>query len=156
MLNYGLFYSSGRNSQKFHYVYFEQGRELPALRRALRSQTARSASPDVEFCFRRRCHASSCFRNPESEGVSDLLSIIFFIVLIFFLFPIRSEVDYPTQPPMMSFKHFLSTQDDNITDEESFKRYNEYKLEFKKEQIKEFFLQHKEEEWYAIIAICRK
>ena len=57
---------------------------------------------------------------------------------------------------MMSFKHFLSTQDDNITDEESFKRYNEYKLEFKKEQIKEFFLQHKEEEWYAIIAVCRK
>jgi hypothetical protein len=57
------------------------------------------------------------------------------------------EPDFPTQPPMMSFKQFLSSQDDNITDEEAIKKYNEYKVDFKKQQINEFFLAHKEEEW---------
>jgi len=47
----------------------------------------------------------------------------------------------------MSFKQFLSTQDDNITDEEAIRKYNEYKIDFKKQQINEFFLAHKEEEW---------
>lgn len=56
-------------------------------------------------------------------------------------------MDYPTQPPMMSFKSFLTQQDDNISDDEAIKKYQEYKLDFKKQQINEFFLQHKEEEW---------
>ncbi|PSN55053.1 Serrate RNA effector molecule [Blattella germanica] len=51
-----------------------------------------------------------------------------------------------TQPPMMSFKAYLQTQDDNITDEEAIKKYNEYKLEFKRQQLNEFFVTHKEEE----------
>lgn len=59
-----------------------------------------------------------------------------------------SETEFPTQPPMLSFKHFLATQDDNITDAESICKYNKYKQDFKKEQIKEFFAQHKEEEWF--------
>ena len=62
-----------------------------------------------------------------------------------------SETDFPTQPPMLSFKHFLATQDDNITDAESIQKYNKYKLDFKKEQIKEFFAQHKDEEWYVFL-----
>lgn len=57
------------------------------------------------------------------------------------------DSDYPTQPPMMSFKIFLSQQDDTISDSDAVKKYNEYKEEFKKQQINEFFLQHKEEEW---------
>ena len=48
---------------------------------------------------------------------------------------------------MMLFKHFLSQQEDTISDEEAIKKFNEYKVEFKKNQINEFFLQHKEEEW---------
>ena len=48
---------------------------------------------------------------------------------------------------MMSFKQFLSSQDDNITDEEAIKKFNEYKLDFKRQQIKEFFNQHLNEEW---------
>ncbi len=48
---------------------------------------------------------------------------------------------------MMLFKHFLAQQDDAISDDEAFKKFNEYKLEFKRNQINEFFLQHKEEEW---------
>ena len=59
----------------------------------------------------------------------------------------RPETDYPTQPAMMLFKHFLTQQEDTISDEEAIRKFNEYKLEFKKNQINEFFLQHKEEEW---------
>lgn len=59
------------------------------------------------------------------------------------------EAEYPTQPPMMAFKAFLGQQEDSITDEEAIKRYNEYKLDFKKAQISEFFLSHKDEEWYV-------
>ena len=55
--------------------------------------------------------------------------------------------DYPTQPPMMTFKQFLSQQDDNINDQDAIKKYNEYKVEFRSQQISDFFLAHKEEEW---------
>ncbi|KAL5013560.1 hypothetical protein ScPMuIL_007830 [Solemya velum] len=60
----------------------------------------------------------------------------------------RIEVDYPTQPPMLTFKQFLSQQDDSISDQDAIKKYNEYKLDFKKQQVNEFFLAHKEEEWF--------
>ena len=48
---------------------------------------------------------------------------------------------------MMTFKQFLSSQDDNITDEEAIKKFGDYKAEFRKQQINEFFVQHKDEEW---------
>jgi len=54
---------------------------------------------------------------------------------------------------MMSFKAFLGTQEDTITDEEAIKRYNEYKLEFRRQQLNEFFVAHKDEEWYISIFI---
>jgi len=50
------------------------------------------------------------------------------------------------QPVMMSFKAFLGTQDDSISDEEAIKKYAEYKLEFKRQQLNEFFVTHKDEE----------
>uniref|UniRef100_A0A0B7B5L3 Arsenite-resistance protein 2 homolog n=2 Tax=Arion vulgaris TaxID=1028688 RepID=A0A0B7B5L3_9EUPU len=56
--------------------------------------------------------------------------------------------DYPTQPAMMTFKQFLNKQDDTISQEESIKLYGEYKLEFQRQRINEFFLAHKEEEWF--------
>lgn len=62
-----------------------------------------------------------------------------------------SNSNIETQPPMMSFKAFLGTQEDTITDEEAIKRYNEYKLEFKRQQLNEFFVAHKDEEWYIFI-----
>merc|ERR1711915_765479 len=52
------------------------------------------------------------------------------------------------QPAMMSFKSFMQTQDDQISDEEAIKKYAEYKLEFKRQQLNEFFVTHKEEEWF--------
>ncbi|XP_035233246.1 serrate RNA effector molecule homolog isoform X2 [Stegodyphus dumicola] len=63
----------------------------------------------------------------------------------------QREVDSGlTQPPMMTFKQFLSSQDDGIDDQEAVKKYNEYKLEFKRQQINEFFLNHKDEEWFKL------
>ncbi len=51
------------------------------------------------------------------------------------------------QPPMLTFKSFLTTQDDSISDEDAIKKYSEYKLEFKRQQLNEFFVNHKDEEW---------
>ncbi|XP_052270807.1 serrate RNA effector molecule homolog isoform X2 [Dreissena polymorpha] len=58
------------------------------------------------------------------------------------------DPEFPTQPPMMSFKMFLGQQEDTISDQDAVKKYNEYKEEFRIKQINEFFLQHKEEEWF--------
>lgn len=60
------------------------------------------------------------------------------------------DSDYATQPPFLSFKMFLQQQEDNISDEEAIKRYNDYKMDFKKTQINNFFLEHKEEEWFKL------
>uniref|UniRef100_A0AAR5PMN5 Serrate RNA effector molecule homolog n=1 Tax=Dendroctonus ponderosae TaxID=77166 RepID=A0AAR5PMN5_DENPD len=54
------------------------------------------------------------------------------------------------QPPMMSFKAFLATQDDNISDSEAIEKYNDYKLEFQRQQLNEFFVAHKDDEWFRI------
>lgn len=56
-----------------------------------------------------------------------------------------------TQPPMMSFKAFLAAQDDNISDSEAVEKYNDYKLEFQRQQLNEFFVAHKDDEWYVNI-----
>ena len=42
---------------------------------------------------------------------------------------------------------FLATQDDTISDEDAIKKYADYKLEFKRQQLNEFFVSHKDEEW---------
>ena len=52
------------------------------------------------------------------------------------------------QPVMMTFKAFLQTQDDSITDEEALVKYGEYKLEFQRQQLNEFFVHHKDYEWF--------
>lgn len=62
-------------------------------------------------------------------------------------FTVFSDPGYPTQPPMMTFKQFLNKQDDTLSQEDAIKLYADYKLQFKKQQINEFFLAHKEEEW---------
>ncbi|KAL1419139.1 hypothetical protein MTO96_005250 [Rhipicephalus appendiculatus] len=53
-----------------------------------------------------------------------------------------------TQPPMMTFKQFLGSQDDSIDDQEAVRKYNEYKMDFRRQQLNEFFVNHKEEEWF--------
>ncbi|BFZ11175.1 hypothetical protein BsWGS_14214 [Bradybaena similaris] len=58
------------------------------------------------------------------------------------------DPDYPTQPPMMTFKQFLNKQDDTISQDDAIKLFDSYKLDFKRQQINEFFLAHKDEEWF--------
>lgn len=63
----------------------------------------------------------------------------------------------PTDGPssMMTFKAFLAAQDDSITVDDAIVKYNEYKLEFRRQQLNEFFIAHKDEEWYALLSdIC--
>lgn len=57
------------------------------------------------------------------------------------------QSDGLTQPPMMTLKQYLSTQDDSIGDDVAITKYNEYKVEFKRSQLNEFFVAHKDEEW---------
>lgn len=58
-----------------------------------------------------------------------------------------SNPDFITQPFMMTLKQFLATQDDSISDSDAITKYNEYKLDFKRQQLNEFFVVHKDEEW---------
>lgn len=55
--------------------------------------------------------------------------------------------DVQTQPCLMTLKQFLATQDDSISDSDAIEKYNDYKLEFKRQQMNEFFVAHKDEEW---------
>ena len=47
----------------------------------------------------------------------------------------------------MNFKGFIMQQEDDIDEGEGVRRYQEYKVEFKKTQINDFFVLHKDEEW---------
>ncbi|KAG7464576.1 hypothetical protein MATL_G00167060 [Megalops atlanticus] len=53
----------------------------------------------------------------------------------------------PPAPVMKSFKEFLLSLDDSVDETEAVKRYNEYKLDFRRQQMQDFFLAHKDEEW---------
>ncbi|KAF7688411.1 hypothetical protein HF521_013218 [Silurus meridionalis] len=54
----------------------------------------------------------------------------------------------PPPPVMKTFKEFLLSLDDSVDETESVKRYNEYKIDFRRQQMQEFFLAHKGEEWF--------
>jgi len=49
-------------------------------------------------------------------------------------------------PSFMSFKEFILQQEDDINETEAVRRYQEYKVEFKRTQINDFFVLHKSEE----------
>lgn len=61
--------------------------------------------------------------------------------------------DLQTQPQMLTLKQFLASQDDSISDSDAIEKYNDYKLEFKRQQLNEFFIAHKDEEWYVFYLI---
>lgn len=50
--------------------------------------------------------------------------------------------------PMLTFKKFLMTQDDDISDSAALAAYNEYKQEYKRKELQRFFDAHKTEEWF--------
>lgn len=60
---------------------------------------------------------------------------------------VASSNDVQTQPAMLTLKQFLDTQDDTISDSEVLKKYSEFKLDFRRQQLNEFFVAHKDEEW---------
>lgn len=62
----------------------------------------------------------------------------------------KTSSDEEPVPVMMTFKKFLATQDDSITDEEAIAKYSEYKLQFKRQELHKFFLAHKDEEWWVM------
>ena len=48
---------------------------------------------------------------------------------------------------MLTLKQFLQDQDDHIDEQTLFAKYQDYKVDFRKTQIQEFFNRHKDEEW---------
>ena len=48
---------------------------------------------------------------------------------------------------MLTFKQFLTQQEDDIEETDAITSYNDYKDEFKKKLMEEFFEEHKEEDW---------
>ncbi len=48
---------------------------------------------------------------------------------------------------MLTFKQFLTQQEDDIEESDAITSYNNYKAEFKKKLVEEFFEEHKEEDW---------
>lgn len=60
----------------------------------------------------------------------------------------------PPPPLMKNFKEFLLSLDDSVDETEAVKRYNEYKMDFRRQQMQDFFLAHKDEEWYDPSPCC--
>uniref|UniRef100_A0A665WIN1 Serrate, RNA effector molecule n=1 Tax=Echeneis naucrates TaxID=173247 RepID=A0A665WIN1_ECHNA len=59
------------------------------------------------------------------------------------------DMDLGPPPPIMkTFKEFLLSLDDSVDETEAVKRYNEYKIDFRRQQMQDFFLAHKDEEWF--------
>lgn len=66
-----------------------------------------------------------------------------------------AEIDLGVPPPVMkTFKEFLLSLDDSVDETEAVKRYNDYKLDFRRQQMQDFFLAHKDEEWYVPLLPC--
>lgn len=45
-------------------------------------------------------------------------------------------------------QEFLLNMEDSVDETEAVKRYNQYKLDFRRQQLQEFFFQHKDQEWF--------
>nr|XP_057921686.1 serrate RNA effector molecule homolog isoform X2 [Doryrhamphus excisus] len=54
----------------------------------------------------------------------------------------------PGPPTMRSFKDFLLNMEDSVDETEAVKRYNQYKVDFRRQQLQDFFIQHKDQEWF--------
>uniref|UniRef100_A0A8C4ZR41 Serrate RNA effector molecule homolog n=1 Tax=Gadus morhua TaxID=8049 RepID=A0A8C4ZR41_GADMO len=60
---------------------------------------------------------------------------------------VDSELPPPGPPVMRSFKDFLLNMEDSVDETEAVKRYNQYKLDFRRQQLQDFFITHKEHEF---------
>lgn len=65
------------------------------------------------------------------------------------------DIDLGPPPPVMkNFREFLLSLDESVDEMEAVKRYNEYKIDFRRQQMQDFFLAHKDEEWYELNHFC--
>jgi len=48
----------------------------------------------------------------------------------------------------LRLQDFLLNMEDSVDETESVKRFNQYKLDFRRQQLQDFFLQHKDQEWF--------
>uniref|UniRef100_UPI00358FDD07 serrate RNA effector molecule homolog isoform X2 n=1 Tax=Myxine glutinosa TaxID=7769 RepID=UPI00358FDD07 len=53
-------------------------------------------------------------------------------------------------PVMKTFKEFLLSMADSVDETEAVRRYNAYKIDFRRQQLQEFFMSHKDEEWFRL------
>ncbi|KHN86405.1 Serrate RNA effector molecule -like protein [Toxocara canis] len=88
---------------------------------------------------RRDDYGTAATKRPRIDSASDSYEPV-----------IKSTSDEASSPVMMTFKRFLSTQDDSITDEEAIAKYSEYKMEFKRQELRKFFMAHKDEQWFRL------
>ena len=63
-----------------------------------------------------------------------------------FHFSCRVLLIYLTLHVSFSF-YLLNLQSDDISDEDAVANYNVYKVNFRRQQLQEFFVAHKDEEW---------
>uniref|UniRef100_A0A914HB15 Serrate RNA effector molecule homolog n=1 Tax=Globodera rostochiensis TaxID=31243 RepID=A0A914HB15_GLORO len=49
---------------------------------------------------------------------------------------------------LLTFKKFLATQDESLSDEEAITKYNDYKFEVLRQECERYFQSHKDEEWF--------
>uniref|UniRef100_A0A1I7TK41 Serrate RNA effector molecule homolog n=2 Tax=Caenorhabditis tropicalis TaxID=1561998 RepID=A0A1I7TK41_9PELO len=63
---------------------------------------------------------------------------------------LTTDSDSVYSGPLLTFKKFLGNQEDDISEEEAIKKYNEYKSEHRKHQLERFFRAHKDEEWFRL------
>lgn len=58
------------------------------------------------------------------------------------------HVDLSLYRVCVHVQEFLLNMEDSVDETESVKRYNQYKLDFRRQQLQDFFLQHKNQEWF--------
>lgn len=128
--------NSGRDSfgrdQKPNGNYGQRNRYNDMSPPLKRFRNQRDAWPDREYSdrsFNRNTYNNSSFDNSFENNA-----------------PSRTD-EGPTQPMMLSFKQYMNNLDDSIDHIEATTKYNNYKIEFRKKQLTEFFNAHKEEEW---------
>ncbi|KAM8794241.1 serrate RNA effector molecule homolog [Eudromia elegans] len=60
----------------------------------------------------------------------------------------EAEPGQAAPPVLKSFKEFLLALDDAVDETEAVRRYHDYKVDFRRQQMQDFFLAHKDEEWF--------
>lgn len=61
---------------------------------------------------------------------------------------VRKEDPTGAIPQLLTFKKFLATQDESLSDEEAITKYTAYKMEFMRQECERYFQAHKDEEWF--------